>query len=87
MRAAHSSRRWYLGEEFQNFPHWTDLFVFGGSDATLTSLESVATESFDTSQFGCVTSALLHDVMQLTFISDEKHALNPLGEENILVIW
>ena len=48
------------------------------SDATLISLEAVETVPFDTSQLRGISADTLHDIMQLTFISDEKRALNPL---------
>ena len=54
--------------------------VFRYSDATLISLEAVEAEPFNTSGLSGISADVLHDLMQLTFISDEKNALNPLSK-------
>ena len=52
---------------------------FYSSDATLVSLEPLECPDFDTCQLSGMSSSVLHDLMQLTFISDEKHQMNPLA--------
>ena len=53
---------------------------FRYSDATLISLEAVEAKPFNTSGLSGISADVLHDLMQLTFISDEKNALNPLSK-------
>ena len=64
------------------FPHLQDKyimqFVLSFSDATLSSLEPVEPPAFDAARLDGISALLLHDLMKLTFISDEKLTSNPL---------
>jgi len=53
------------------------LFIVS-SDADVSSLTSIDAPDFDAARLDGVTASVLHDLMNLTFISDEKVASNPL---------